>query len=411
MKFKDFLIDAAMNPSVFKDVEKRIGDIAKVGFEFEFLVRTDSPLNEGLEDGELLDGDWNEPTDEGSVARNVAYELGQKLFVDVNFHMEPGETDKEPGIWYVEPDSSISGEGVGLEIVSPPLKLTDALKFLPRVCKFMSDNDFETNDSTGFHINVSVPNIVPKLDKTKLILFMGEKYAAKAFRREANAYTKSQLSYMLRNVMIAGRIPNSFDKMLLTATKNINLGDKYVSVNFKHLYDGGAYLEFRIAGGKNYHERITTLQNTILRFVRAVELACDPRAERNEYAKKLSKFFNTAQSELIGNDTETLFARFKKPSGTVFTAIKQYEALDKQLKDFGQDFWLTQKIIHFIDMLFIAESDKNILLSELETAALRKLVNGAKITGVNIDAYYSTLPIGSLDATARKGKFKKIFKL
>lgn len=419
MKFKQFLTDAAMNPGAFRDVEKRIGEMAKVGFEFEFLVGGDNHLYDGEDEVRLSSGeDWGKDED-GNVSDDSIYSTGMmvltaledELGIEPEFSMAAHGESKELGTWYLEPDSSITGEsGVGLELVSPPLKLTDALKFLPKVCKFMSDNDLETNESTGFHINVSVPNIDSKLDKTKLILFLGEKYAAKVFGREANIYTKPQISHMLRNVMAAGRIPKSFSTMSLTATKNISLNDKYVSVNFKHLFDGGEYLEFRIAGGKNYHERVDELRNTVLRFVRAVELACDPQAERNEYAKKLAKFFNMAQGELIGND-ETLFARFKKPNGSVLTANTQFQALDKQARELGPDFVLTQKTIFFIDSLFIEEGYKNIALTEVETGALRKLVAVAKISSVNVDAFYASLSISDSDVKVRREKFKRVFKL
>jgi len=76
---------------------------------------------------------------------------------------------------------------------------------------------------------------------------------------------------------------------------------KYTSINPKD-----KYIEFRSAGGEDYFQDIDKLKNTLLRYARAMSIAGNPAADRNEYYKKLYK--------LISPDTQdptlSLFARY-----------------------------------------------------------------------------------------------------
>jgi len=81
---------------------------------------------------------------------------------------------------------------------------------------------------------------------------------------------------------------------------NMGFG-KYTSINPK-----GNYIEFRSAGNSNYFEDIDKLKNTLLRYARAMKIAGDPSAERNEYAKKLYKLLAPAQQD----PAMALFSRF-----------------------------------------------------------------------------------------------------
>jgi hypothetical protein len=62
--------------------------------------------------------------------------------------------------------------------------------------------------------------------------------------------------------------------------------DRYVTVNIKD-----KYIEVRSAGG-DYLGDLPKIKNTLLRYVRAMSLAADPEAEKQEYAKKLYKFLS-----------------------------------------------------------------------------------------------------------------------
>jgi hypothetical protein len=217
--------------------------------------------------------------------------------VSSNYH----STTRKEGLWIVEPDSSLEAddrEDFGLEIVSPPLPLEQALEKLQQVCDWANDSsegNAYTNSSTGLHMGVSVPFKGGDVDYLKLILFLGDEYVLKQFGREANTYTKSAMSKFRENLKGGRSDPMSVIKLmqhglLELAHKEIQKGvgdGKYTSA---HIQKG--YIEFRSAGGDWLAEENADpekLQNTMLRYARAMSLAANPAEERREYAKKLYK--------------------------------------------------------------------------------------------------------------------------
>lgn len=224
-----------------------------------------------------------------SSAVDVANDLKTNLFLDVIVFNDRHEMKKYNNKWYIEPDSSIIGNSKndhGMELVSPPQKLQQSLKYCNSVFKWMQKNKIYTNKTTGLHINISIPDIKNKLDPLKLVLFMGEKYAAQLYKRADNSNNRSQVDNVVANILKNGELPDSLTSLKNSAF-NLLSNAKYFSVNLSKLTDG--YLEFRVAGGTDYHMDFKKVEDTVLRFVSALELACDPDLEKNEYAKKLSK--------------------------------------------------------------------------------------------------------------------------
>ncbi|WP_407308158.1 amidoligase family protein [Acinetobacter sp.] len=195
--------------------------------------------------------------------------------------------------WRVVKDDSIDGDssGVGIEIVSPPLPINDALDALKSCFKFMDENHLETNDTTGLHINLSIPDLKEKLDPLKLILFMGEEHILKSYSREMNRYTKKHVDGILDIIGRKGQLPKS-GELINAARSALQSSDKYKTVNLGKLNHG--YLEFRAAGNTNYHHKYNKVIDDIGRFLTILELACDPNAERQEYLKKVAKLFDKA---------------------------------------------------------------------------------------------------------------------
>ena len=224
--------------------------------------------------------------------------------VSSNYH----STTRKEGMWIVEPDSSLEPddrEDFGLEIVSPPLPLEQALEKLQEVTDWANgDGNAYTNSSTGLHMGVSVPFKGGDVDYLKLILFLGDEYVLQQFGREANTYCKSAMSKFRENIKGGRADPMSVIKLmqhglLELAHKEIQKGvgeGKYTSA---HIQKG--YIEFRSAGGDWLAEAnamlgeaagigsTNKLQNTMLRYARAMSLAANPAEERREYAKKLYK--------------------------------------------------------------------------------------------------------------------------
>jgi hypothetical protein len=69
---------------------------------------------------------------------------------------------------------------------------------------------------------------------------------------------------------------------------------KYTSINPKT-----NYIEFRSAGGSDYFADMEKIQNTLMRYARATDIAMDPAADRAEYAKKLYKLLTDVKTQQV----------------------------------------------------------------------------------------------------------------
>lgn len=240
---------------------------------------------------------------------------GYKATISDGYH----RGKRQAGVWTFEPDSSIDPEDMedhsGIELISPPMSFEQGIEALDKFFKWAKQNRIKANESTGFHMGVSIPNQdLLNVDHLKLILFLGDQHVLKQFGREANEYTKSSLSTMQAAVK-AGRTKinpsQAFDLMrkgldnqaAQALNRIVYTGDRYVSVNIK-----SNYVEFRSAGG-DYFQDIAMVKNTLLRYVRAMAIAADPAAEKREYGKKLYKLF-AAGPDGPNFDTIRLFTMY-----------------------------------------------------------------------------------------------------
>jgi hypothetical protein len=235
--------------------------------------------------------DWED------IGTSLQATIDMPVKVSSNYH----STTRKEGRWIVEPDSSLDPddrEDFGLEIVSPPLPLLDALEKLQEVTDWAnnpSEGNAYTNQSTGLHMGVSVPYKGGDVDYLKLILFLGDEYVLQSFGREANTYTKSAMQKFRENIKSgradpAGALMLMKNNLIEFAQREIQKGvgtSKYTSA---HIQDG--YIEFRSAGGDWLAEESADpqkLSSTMLRYARAMQIAANPSEERREYAKKLYK--------------------------------------------------------------------------------------------------------------------------
>lgn len=234
------------------------------------------------------------------TASAMAEHLGQVLKQRVTVN---GNADGKYRNWNLVFDDSIkNGEdvdyesekfnGYGVEIVSPPLPPTEALTQLEAVFNVLSQFDIQTNESTGIHVNISLPKM-DSFDPLKLVLFMGDRHILQKFDRMTNTFTKSQYQRVVDSVNATGMIPTSVPELIKLGQEGLAETGKYFSVNLKHL---PKYLEFRAAGGKDYHTRLKDIREVTGRWLSAVEIAADPSSNRREYLKKLAKIFDESSS-------------------------------------------------------------------------------------------------------------------
>jgi hypothetical protein len=329
----------------------------------------------------------------------AAKALGEVLNAKVKVSESPG---KGYDSWKIVPDTSITNgklstgidddfKGIGIEIISPPLPAADGIAVIGKVFQFMQDNQLETNTSTGIHINISIPDLAKKLDALKMVLFMGDEYVLKQFDRVTNVFSASQIQHIIDGIQLTGEVPKTGEALLDAAQKSLSSA-KYRSVNLGHLEDG--YLEFRAAGGGDYHKKLELITDTVGRWLTAVVRASDPTIERNEYLKKVSKLLGrtydiSRKDKLADKSLEQLVRS---------TPTAQYpgSGVWKDLQADSPDAVL-HMALNFGKKLNYEPTFKQI-------SELRKLM---KLKGVSLSDLYKASP----DNTQAIGKFAMLFKL
>ena len=208
--------------------------------------------------------------------------------------------------WGVVTDSSIAPgdeDYYGVELVSPPMKPSEALSKLQDVFDTMKEYRFETDNTCGLHVGISVPNMKDKIDPLKLMLFMGERYILDVFERGGNQFAQPLFYNALDRVSRIGRIENMPTKFIKELEQELLRSGKYKTANLGKLYTGG-YIEFRVAGGTDYEYKYNDVVAAIGRFLTAIEIAIDPEAERQEYMKKVSKLMNVLKKNMEASDVQ-----------------------------------------------------------------------------------------------------------
>ena len=289
---------------------------------------------------------WNQNEDAEaniqSVADDFAGAIDRPVIASSDYH----EARRDKTSYIVEPDGSLSpndSDDAGLEFVSPPLPIDDLLSDLNKVKAWAKKKGAYTNKSTGLHINVSIPNYdSANLDYIKLALLAGDRYVLEQFGRSANTYARSAMDKIMKN--ISGRteeLPRLLEMMkqgmVTIASKSIHTGftEKYTSINTK-----SGYVEFRSAGGDWLNADVAKIENTLLRFVVALDAAVHPEKYKQEYLKK----FYQLLAPKTNNDPVAYFARYaagELPQSALKSFIKQIQ-LQRQIKkqpQTGKDYW------------------------------------------------------------------------
>jgi hypothetical protein len=214
--------------------------------------------------------------------------MGRKVTVFDSYHQE----DKNLKNWYIEPDGSLTAdkdEDASAEIVSPPLPVAEAIDAVKNFYALAQQQGLYTNKTTGLHINVSIPQ---KLDLLKLAVFLGDQYVLKYFGREHNDYARSAQGHLVKNA-----VNKDTDLKMLQSIANNATGSHTSSIS-----NNGKYISFRHAGG-NYLQDFQGVYNVIGRFVRAMIIASDPAAYRQEYQSKLAKLMQGPDTDQIQKNT------------------------------------------------------------------------------------------------------------
>jgi hypothetical protein len=245
------------------------------------------------------------------ASKTIAPVLKSTMGSKVEIFRERHDKTKKLDRWYIEPDGSLSPnerEDACVEIVGPPEAPNRALDSLKKFFGMAQQMKFYTNESTGLHINVSIPEDV---DVLKLAVFTGDQYVLQQYGRLENNYSRSvtrdiskrdnqwQLAQALPQTQ-SGSGKNVFNKEKISSELKLQFIQKIAKdISNSHVAsissENKKYISFRHTGG-DYLTDYQGIVNVVGRFVRAMVIAADPTAYRNEYLAAVAKLAAPAVS-------------------------------------------------------------------------------------------------------------------
>ena len=322
--------------------------------ESDWLDAEDLDLMSGVENAYSINWPHWRSTGGGEasieeVADSFQAAIGRDVKASNNYHSGRVPRPSARSLHYiVEPDSSLDpddSDDQGLEFVSPPLPIEELLSDLNKVKAWADRTGCYTNDSTGLHINVSVPGWTQgtdQLDYVKLALLLGDEFVLDSFGRAGNTYAKSAMGKIVdmvrqnpnRAQLLMNRMKQGLDQ-LATRLVHGRQTEKYTSINVKN-----GYIEFRSPGGDWLNDKFPEIENTLRRFTVALSAAVDPAAYRQEYLKKLYKLLDVSSEK----DPLSYFAKYAagelpKAALKSFVRQAQLERDVKRDKTGGKKMW------------------------------------------------------------------------
>ena len=339
------------------------------------------------------------------LADSLTETLGVKTQVETGTRGHREKLSTPPDVWVFENDGSVRAENIKdmpIEIVSPPMSIEQTLAIMPKFFEWAKSHEAYTNNSTGIHMSVGMPeHRGDNLDYVKAVLFLGDTYVLEQFGRTANSYAqsafdeiKSKINSRRINLIPADNAVTKAFNQMRTKLNSLAMNSfvspagfgKYYTINPKD-----KYIEFRSAGGKDYIKDIPKLQNTMLRYARAMSIGMDPDSEKQEYAKKLYKLLgdvkltNTRSDDTFGppssinkkdtamsydsNDPVWLFARYVAGNLSrtgLINNIRQIQSTRKDVKSKSKSSNINRKTWQLYDMSTSDPSSSGGLIHEFE---------------------------------------------
>ena len=278
----------------------------------------------------------------GDELRNWAENNSQSSNIEVGEYHSGGINND---YWRVEDDSSIEGDGAGAEIISPVYQTPRAmLEEIKSLFEDLSEKAVETNRSTGLHVTMSLDptqtgmSASAEVNKVKLAVLLGDKYIASTFGRENNSYAKSQYERLEKRAAELKADPTStktieaIEQILESAISS----DKFSSINFKTQKDnqsGYNLIEFRVAGGHDYHLDMPKIVKSVVRYAETLRVAYTDE-NRSDYVKALFKLINNVGK--ISTDLEDrVKGRYEELDHPVVDVLKGFFGKDHYMESVG----------------------------------------------------------------------------
>jgi hypothetical protein len=133
---------------------------------------------------------------------------------------------------------------------------------------------------------------------------MGDDYIARMFGREANQHAEQIKDWAKQKLTVnkfdpeAKSDPNALRQYI---ESELLEPQKYKTVNISKYYEGN-YIEFRAAGGENYHKQPQKVEYAIKRYLYGLVVSTDPDVGRKEYLSKLARLIIPAREEMTQDE-------------------------------------------------------------------------------------------------------------
>ncbi len=237
----------------------------KIGYEFEFVTQKDASDIEN----DLVD----------------MFGEGNKFQVVTDMSIRRGKKNLRRDGWQ------------SWELVTPPQPSIEALSTLDSIQVYLHNTGSQTNYTTGFHVNISATKM-KAFDPMTLVSVVDECRMAKTFDRHTNPYCVPWAYYfeslarsIKRDKLVKDKYQAFCDEAVATV-EAVAAGDtataegyihadrlmkrmmeKYMTTNVSKLAYG--YVEFRMIGGKDYHQK--DLRSSVLSLRDCVNCASKGR--------------------------------------------------------------------------------------------------------------------------------------
>lgn len=252
-------------------------------------------------------------------AEKIASDLEDALDISVKAYdsYHGGQLGAHSELWRIEPDGSLEAEDpeseAGMEIITPDggLPLKEGITKMQELFAWLKAKRAYTSEdaTTGLHINLSIPDQYKKtIDYVKLVLFSGDEYVLQQFDRVGGYNDESARE--IRRAIERGNVEEALGLMrkgLSTAASTSLIAsnkERSVTVNKKN-----NYVEFRVVGN-DYLNMGEVVRLAVLRFARALTIAADPEAHKEEYAKKLYKVITNVSGKMLEGLTPDVVKMF-----------------------------------------------------------------------------------------------------
>ena len=219
---------------------------------------------------------------------------------------------------------------------------------------------------------------------------MGDQYVLDQFDRASNTYCESGLTKVQDKIRSNPALGQGLlDQMkghlneLASRALGYQSTNKYTSANIK---DG--YIEFRSPGGDWLNDLSSNekkIENTMLRFVVALDAATDPEKYRQEYLKKLYKILAPSGEK----STIEYFAKYvagELPKAALRSFVKQAQ-LERKIKREGEQYWWRVDFGNWSEEVVAANEDQAIKLAAKKWGVTPDSIKAAEVTNIGRHAF------------------------